>query len=382
VRPPSHGPLALLALALLCARSAHADCTASGGGASTCIDADTLWPAFGPARFFAIAPARTTPAGRAGFGLVGTYLSNPVRLSVPTAATFPLDTDAVGDLLDATLLFSYGLGERLEIGAALPFTAYRTGTGVSAIAAQHTAALAKAGLRDARVGATFALLFEPSPVDLAARLELALPTGESSAFAGDRGIVVVPRLSTEVGRGALFAAADVGARLRKTTDLVGTRVGTQLSFGLGAGIRFDKEDRYGVGIEAFALPTLTEQEQIVPAAHGVGGRTEIAAGSSLCPAEWMLSVRAAPLDPALSLVAGVGGPLSLCNASATSPAFRMSLGLFYAPARAAEGSSSATPENVPPPPPAPAPAPAPPPAPDAPELPPLVEPAPAAPPAP
>lgn len=346
--PRSTTSLASLVVAAALGRGslANAACPATGQ-ASTCLDADTLWPSFGPTRLASLPATTVTPHGKLAFGLTASYLSNPIRVRMESASATPIETPAVHDLLDMTLVGAFGILPRLEIGLALPFTAYRTGTGLSSVTSQRAESLPAQGLRDVRVGASYALL-DRAPIgdsgylELAARFELSLPTGDSRAFGTNGGLVGVPAIAAAIAMGRFWLQAVTGARVRGTTDVLGTRVGSQLWFGVGGTVRFDDDDRFRIGLEAFTLPTLSAQYASnggsIP---GASGREEVATGATLVPTEWLASVHAAPFDglSELSFTFGVGGPIQLGDARTTMPNHRFVFGVAYAPSPERQSTS-------------------------------------------
>ena len=119
-----------------------------------------------------------------------------------------------------------------RINLALPFTTYRTGTGLSAIASQHSTPLSFTALRDTRIGVTLALLPRARALQLASRWELSVPTGDASAFAGDRSFVGVPSFVASWRDGPFVASAELGARLQAPDRTLG--IARRLSDGRGA----------------------------------------------------------------------------------------------------------------------------------------------------
>jgi OmpA-OmpF porin, OOP family len=316
----------------LCAAPVRADCS-SRSLLSTCLDADTFWPHAGPTTFTFIGGADVTAPGRLGAGLVSTYLRRPIVFEVPSADPAGNQIDAVDHAIDSTFLWSYGLVSRLDISAAVSTVSYRIGTGVSSLADQTTQDLSHTVLRDTRVGASYALLPDASgPLRAAARLEMSVPTGDDRSFAGEASVVGIPAVSFELHQDRWLAAAELGARLRRTSDLLGARVGSQLFFGLGAGVHAVTPEILSFLVEAVALPTLVEQRR---AAYDprVDGYVEWSTGKPLVPAEWALSVRSVPVpDSGFSVALSGGGRLPLTpDAGVTTPAYRFSLGLRYAP---------------------------------------------------
>jgi len=303
-------------------------------GLSTCIEADTYWPHAGPAYFNLVGGTSTTALGRVGFGWATTYAARPIVLLLPSARPSGTEVVAVDHLWNATFLFSSGLTERIEATVALPTTLYRTGTGISALTQQTSTELARSALRDVRAGATFALLpASPSQsFSLASRLSFAFPTGDEKSFSGEGAVVALPSFASEYRQAGLVLGAELGARLRKTSDLAGTRVGSQLVFALGMGGEILQGNKLGVLLEAALLPTLVQQHELSPVSS-TEGRAVTGDRRVLMPTEWLASVRTAELmsgDMSLSL--GAGGSLGLTGESGiTSPSFRVTFALRYAP---------------------------------------------------
>jgi OmpA-OmpF porin, OOP family len=324
----------LLTIAICCAAArARADC-APASLLSTCIDADTFWPHAGPSTFTFVGGTDVTAPGRVGVGLVTSYLRRPIVLSAPSADPGGNEIDAVDHVVDSTFLWSYGVANRTEIFAALSTASYRTGTGVSALAAQTAHQMPHTVLRDTRLGATYAFMPRASgPFSAAARLAIAFPTGDETSFAGDRSIVGIPGVAFDFRHDRWLATAELGARIRRTSDLLGARVGSQIFVGLGAGVHVLTPEILSILVEAVALPTLTEQRRAIYAPD-IGRNVEWSTGNALVPAEWTISVRSVPLPQSdFSVGLSGGGRLPLTgDPGVTTPVYRFSLAIRYAPA--------------------------------------------------
>ncbi|MGK4002967.1 OmpA family protein [Sorangium sp. So ce1036] len=301
---------------------ARADECAPDHGLSGCIDADNLWPHAGGGPFFAVGSTATTPSAKASFGLVTSYLSRPVGLRVASPDPEGTVVHLLDNMVDATFLWSLGLTDRLEVTVAAPVTLYQDGAGFSDVHGTD-AELPRSVLRDARLGAALSIVPPPQrgPLDgfsLAARLELGLPTGDGSVFASAGTATFAPSVAAAYQRGRLRLGAELGARLRGSSALASTEVGSQLLGALGAAVDVLPDRWLTASAEAFALYTLAEQP---------------AGDAALVPAEWILSATSAPLLAGdLSLSAGGGGALPLAGAGAlTAPRFRLNLALRYAP---------------------------------------------------
>src|SRR5579859_3559287 len=92
-----------LAIATLAHRARATDCSSI---LSTCIDDDTFWPHAGPARFLTVGGTETVAPGRFGFGLVTSYLSRPLVVTVPTPAPPGTDENVINDQVNGTFLWA------------------------------------------------------------------------------------------------------------------------------------------------------------------------------------------------------------------------------------------------------------------------------------
>jgi hypothetical protein len=319
------------------AASARAEC-ASDAHLSTCFDADTFWPHAGPSYFDFVGGRTTTPRGSFALALVSTYVARPLVLVLPSADPQGAEVIALDHVTDTTLLFSFGITDRLDASFALPVVAYRSGSGISALTSQHTANLSRAALRDPRAGVALRLV---GPAEgaaaserfgLAARLELGLPIGDESSFAGDASIVGIPGISGDVRVAPFIFGFELGARIRKTADLMGARVGSQLFGALALGGDVLARGRLGFFIEAMALPTFAEQRDLT-LDPSTGDRVVAGTRPSLVPAEWHAAVRSADaIVEGVSLSLGAGTPLLFSGESGvTSPRYRLTLSIRYAP---------------------------------------------------
>jgi OmpA-OmpF porin, OOP family len=308
--------LSILALAVeLFAFPAKAtDC---GGALSTCIDDDVLWPHAGPAHFVAVGSAETTGAGHLGFGLVTSYLSRPIVLQSPSPGPgHGTSYNAVDDQVNSSFLWSYGVTRDLELDLALPLTLGQGGTGLAPVTGG--AGLKDTAARDLRFGVAYAILaHDPIALDaasrgaqgLVARFEMSAPTGDRSQFAGEHSAIFAPGVSGDYRFGPIFVGAEVGARIRPTTQLLDARIGSQFVGALGIGYDILPRELLAVALEAWALPTY------------------------VTPAEWQVSLRSSPLragDLSLQLGGGAGIPFG-GDLPLTTPRFRFTFGVRWAP---------------------------------------------------
>jgi hypothetical protein len=308
---------------------------------SACINGDTLWPHVGPTRFVSIGGTDTVEQGKIGFGVLASYQSRPITITVPSPGPLGSKLNAIDDQVNTTFMFDYGVTKNLELGVALPLTLGQGGSGTSGIAGGED--LRDTAVRDMRFGFAYSILshakVEPTiakrphatdGLGLAVRFEMSAPTGDKDQFAGERSAVFIPTVSADYRVGRLFFAGEAGARLRSTDQFLGSRVGSQLAFGLGAGFDILSRERLSVTGEARILPTLTQQYSSEATAAGIVSTPN---GSYIAPAEWLLAVRSAPFrggDFAGQLAGGGPIPTS-SDAAITTPRVRFTLSLVFEP---------------------------------------------------
>ncbi len=337
---PAVSLLFACALATVAARDARAQGCSPSTAESTCFDADTLAVPFAPGDFFAISRARAMAPASWAVGVDLTALHRPVVLHAPSPDPHGRDIPVVGTLLDAAVAVAGSPARHLELGAALPFSLYRTGTGLSGVTSQTGPELSGPALRDVRVGAGYDI-FRVRPGGGTAvtsglvRLELSVPTGKSGSFAGERSVVAEPTFDLDIEDGRFFAALEERVRLREPVTFGGDRLGTQWLSSLGVGYDALEHALLRVALEAHVAPYLSTR------AHTLADGTRVDPGT-LVPAEWMLSVRTRFDAFSLGLGGGTAIPLSSETrvapggtqtketfAPVTTPEFRFALTLRY-----------------------------------------------------
>lgn len=305
------------------------DCEQSHG-LSSCVTANNLWLRPGAGPFLSVGSGTTAAPGSFAFSVLGSYLSRPIALKVASPDPAGTTVHVVDDQVDLSFLWALGVTSRLELTLAAPVSIYRSGAGLSdALGTKDV--LPRSSLGDMRFGAAYAILEHPrrgpaGGTSLIARLDFAAPTGDSASFAGSGRMTIVPSLVLDHRVGRWDFAAEAGARVRPAYDLGGSRVGSQIMG--SAGVSFDvlpERSLLSVGAEAFALYTLGGTIE--------AGRFAGQPSAPVFPAEWMATVRSAPiLAGDLGFVIGAGGPLPLTSEpSVTNPRFRVSFGVRYAP---------------------------------------------------
>ncbi len=320
-------------LTLAVRHSAATDCF---GIYSPCVNDDTLWPHAGYARFESVGSTQTIAPQQLGFGLVASYLSRPVvfQFRMPNASSDPYAVDNQGD---ATFLWSYGIARRLELDLALPLTIGQNGAGLSAVTGGGP--LKNTAVRDMRFGLMYTIVphqvstLQGGQGGVAARFEVSAPTGDRDEFAGEQSGVLSPSVVADFRDGPWLFGAELGLRLRPTTEVAGAQIGSQVFTSLGVGVEILPRDLFTAAVEAWALPTLVGQDTLIFQDDAVVNQPN---GKWLVPAEWQLTARTAPTTWGdVSVQLGGGGALPLTGEiPVTTPRFRFTLAIRWAPTRA------------------------------------------------
>src|SRR6185369_7709215 len=100
---------------------------------------------------------------------------------------------------------------------------------------QSAPEIARSSLHDPRVGFGFSLPSRTPAISAKLRFEAQLPLGNSEALSGEPSAVASPSLALASKLGGFFAGLELGARLRRPTELFGVRVGSQALLAAGVG---------------------------------------------------------------------------------------------------------------------------------------------------
>ncbi len=257
---------------------------------------------------------RLLSSGSVRFGLAGHYERNPLLAFRGDEALGAV----VRDRVTLHLTGAYGLGDRFELGFALPVIALQQGDALAVDPYQPPAAR---GLGTPQLFGRFGILRQArgAPVDLAAGLGVGLPLGSTAALARERGVTASPRLGVSRSFGFVGVSAEAAFLYRPNARVGGVDLGSQL--GLGA-----------------ALATLEG-----PLRGEVTGRALLPLGAHGPAYELLAGLRYA-LPSGLGLFA-LGGPGF--GTQPGSPAWRALAGVAYArPGQAAPPAAPPPPRAV------------------------------------
>lgn len=293
--------LAASVLVTMFTRPASADCSPS----RPCVDAEPMWLSPSAKRLLVVSDAASLEAGKLELGLTGAFRYRPAVLTVPAPNENGRDINLLRLSTDASLTGRLGVGNRLELTLLLPAGLDQRGAGIKGVTSQSAPAIPVASLHDPRVGFGYALPFRSPRFGAKLRFEAKLPLGSAEALAGERSFVASPGLALDSQLGGFFLGAELGARLRRPTELFGLRLGSQGLLAVGAGYEIE---RIGLSLaaELYLLPSLIPSGPV-----------------SYVAAEWLSSLRFAPRGlPALSFGIGGGSGLPLSgDAGGSSVAF-------------------------------------------------------------
>ncbi|MFB6351235.1 MAG: transporter, partial [Bradymonadaceae bacterium] len=151
------------------------------------------------------------------------YLSQPVVRGRGDHAQSIVDQQLVADVLGGI-----GLTDRAQIGIHLPF--YLVNAGSFAGDEFSGATVGDLALQPK----VQVLTHEQSPIGLAARLDVTLPTGEGTAFVGNPGVGVRPKLIADAEAGPATLAVNVGSVFTPSGAIENIEVGNRFTYGFSA----------------------------------------------------------------------------------------------------------------------------------------------------
>jgi outer membrane protein OmpA-like peptidoglycan-associated protein len=155
----------------------------------------------------------------------------------------------VQNRLGGALVASVGLYERFEVGVDLPIILYQGRSGNipgALVPGSSLTSLSTTGAGDLRLLGKWQLLRQKDHgVNLAVMPAVTLPSGGGRAYFGDAGPVFAPEVLVSWGRDRFRAGANLGAVLRRRSELLNVIIQSELTGHAGAGYRFQAEDGTG-----------------------------------------------------------------------------------------------------------------------------------------
>ena len=192
---------------------------------------------------------------RPAIGVVGDWGFRPL-----------VETDANGHILHSVVLnqivvhpgASLVLWDRLRLGLDVPVQVYADGHPAVIGGVTYAPPASTTSMGDIRLGADLRLFGTyGDAITGALGVQVYLPTGDPASYAGDGSVRVAPRVLVAGDIGPFVYAAKLGSMIRTlSTTFDGTPVGTDLSFGVSAGLRV-LEKKLVVGPEVFGHSVVT-----------------------------------------------------------------------------------------------------------------------------
>lgn len=148
----------------------------------------------------------------------------------PLVLRDPRHHNLVAHRLNVDLVAALGLWDRLQLYGRLPFTALSIGEDVLH-QQTHFQAPSGSSMGDAALGLS-ASMFSAHGFTLGARAELLLPSGRQTQLNGDTALAPRGHGLAEYQRGLVSFALSYGAVYRPHRDYAGTRIGSELEWGM------------------------------------------------------------------------------------------------------------------------------------------------------
>jgi len=223
--------------------------TAWAQGTDTSLDLQHYRPAAGVVQYLGdVRGSEIEPHQMVGFSLFMNYQHRPFLLTLleddgtGTGTRVAREHDAIQYQVAADFLWSLGLFNYVQVGLGLPVILAQDGEGAQP-ADPERPTLAATAVRDLRLDIQARILGQGprgtvgSGFGLAAAIVLALPTGDSDNFAGDKNVVAEPILIADYDLGFASAAVNFGARLRDNAVFADYELSHQLVWGAGLAVK-------------------------------------------------------------------------------------------------------------------------------------------------
>jgi OOP family OmpA-OmpF porin len=206
------------------------------------IDANLFQPAIGPRNFLTVEGAEVPDHKRLSFGLNLNYQLRPYTsftTGTTEATSHIIDKQFAGEISAAI-----GLFDRVQIGAALPYTLYLSGDVVDAMGVPTTQRLTENGVGDARLEGKYqiATLGDDDQYSIAASGGLSFPTNKGvdrPYYLGDKNVTGRLKAIGMAQLGHVRAAANLGLLFRGTSTSFATEIGHEALYGAAAAYELD-----------------------------------------------------------------------------------------------------------------------------------------------
>jgi outer membrane protein OmpA-like peptidoglycan-associated protein len=197
------------------------------------IDAEQFHPPATSQGFFAVDGGFVAPHLGVSAGLFLTYAHDPLVLRVNNKIIS--GGELIKHQLGMDVVASFAVINRLELGIDLPFIPHQTADN-SIAKLPNLAAAALGDLRIDLKGVLWAPRAHEHRFALSAIAGIVTPTGNANSFASEHAVAGRFRLVAEWRARWARAALELGAVVQPGREFVDLHVGTQLSYGVAAGV--------------------------------------------------------------------------------------------------------------------------------------------------
>ena len=266
------------------------------------VDVQLFEYGVGPKSYFTVDDASIAADKQIAFDFMVTFLSHPFTVYNVDDHSDTIEgerTRVVESVVAGQLAGAYGLGDRYQIGVALPLVFSMTGEGIDPATAMAGDPLQITGLGDLR-GELKAQLWKSDAARLAGAAGLTLPSSfgaGGSDYLGDDLPSLRGRLALDWtgAQGKLSAGVNAGLILRKPRTIYASEIGQQLTFGAAATYR--ATDRFALVGESFGRTGLGDFD-VDASPIEVGGGLRIGVTKAV----------GVVLGGSAGVVAGIGSP--------------------------------------------------------------------------
>jgi len=229
--------------------------------ADRAIDIENFDYSIGPKTFFSVDNGAIADKKQLALDALVTFLTNPFTIynTVDNGTQIgPQRDQVVSSLTEMQLTAAYGITDKIQLGANLPFVFSLAGDGLDPTTGMHAPqGLQVTGLGDLIVEGKMRLWENPE-MRLAAIAGVSLPTSvgsDGSQFIGDDLPTLRGRLAWQWTHGAFSVGANGGFIFRKPRTVYSSTIGEQLVWGVGAA--FAVTPRFNIVGESFGRTGMT-----------------------------------------------------------------------------------------------------------------------------
>jgi hypothetical protein len=227
------------------------------------IDVQMFDYSIGPKTFFSVDNGSVADKHQLALDALVTFISNPFTVYNTTQNSNGVQIGSTRDqvvssLTEMQLSGAYGLTDKIQLGASLPFIFSLAGDGLDPTTGMHASnQIQVTGLGDLIVEGKMRL-WQNQTMRLAGILGVSVPTSfgsDGSQFIGDNLPTARGRLAWDWSYNRLSLGANAGFILRKPRTIYSSTIGQQLVWGLGAA--YAVTDHFNVVAEGFGRTGVT-----------------------------------------------------------------------------------------------------------------------------